>query len=337
MAQQNIEQIRKDVINVWAAGAEKEIRSTIEAIATEVETDVKAAVDANLQLVETKTSAKVHDLLTTFQAMKQEAMDHKRVTIIGPDGVERKVNGRTHEKFHKLLNAMQSSFPTMLVGPAGTGKTYAAEQVAKAFKLNFEAMSVGAQTSKSDILGFMSANNNYVGTGFRRAFEFGGVFLMDEIDAGNANVLVVMNAALSGSQCAFPDKMVDKHKDFKFIGTANTYGTGASRQYVGRTQLDAATLDRFITIDWTVDEVLEASMIDGYKHGKKWHKTVKAIRKEVTKRDFRVIISPRASLKGAQLLELGFTFDEVVQMVILPTASAEQKELLTEIAYDNWS
>lgn len=337
MVQRDIDKMRQDIIKVWATGAEAEIRSTMESLFGQVETDVNAHMQNQLSLIETKTSAKVHDLLTTFQAMKQEAMNHKRVTIIGPDGVERKVNGRTHEKFHKLLNAMQSSFPVMLVGPAGTGKTFAAEQVAESFNLTFESISVGAQTSKSDLLGFMSANNEYVGTGFRRAFEFGGVFLMDEIDAGNANVLVVMNAALAGTQCAFPDKMVKKHDDFKFIGTANTYGTGASRQYVGRTQLDAATLDRFVTIDWTIDEILEASMIDGYKFGKKWHKTVKAIRAEVTNRDFRVIISPRATLKGAQLLELGFDFEEVIKMVILPTASAEQKELLTEIAEQNWS
>lgn len=334
---QDVGQIRKEIIDLWAIGAEKEIVGVIQGITDKLEANLAAGNEAALKDIERKTSSKVHDLLTTFNAMKQEAMAHKRVTIIDASGNEKKVDGLAHEKFAKLLNAMQTTFPVMLVGPAGTGKTYAAEQVAKTFKLNFESISVGAQTSKSDLLGFMSATNEYVGTGFRRAFEFGGVFLMDEIDAGNANVLVIMNAALSGTQCAFPDRMVDKHPDFKFIGTANTYGTGASRQYVGRTQLDAATLDRFITIDWTIDELLEGAMIKGYAHADRWHKTVKAIRAEVVNRDFRVIISPRATLKGVQLLELGFEFEEVLQMVILPTASSEQKELLVQTAEKHWS
>lgn len=331
-----VDDIRKNIIDVWAVGAEGEIRSTIQEIVQRIDDELTKGNAAALTQIERATSAKVHDLLVTFQEMKNEAKAYKRVTIVDKDGTEKKVPGLSHEKFHKLLNAMQSSFPVMLVGPAGTGKTYAAEQVAKSFQLNFEAISVGAQTSKSDLLGFMSANNDYVGTGFRRAFEHGGVFLMDEIDAGNANVLVIMNAALSGTQCAFPDRMVDKHPDFKFIGTANTYGTGASRQYVGRTQLDAATLDRFITIDWNVDEMLEAAMITGYKFGAKWHTTVKAIRQEAVDRDYRVVISPRATLKGAQLLELGFEFDEVVEMTILATASSEQKVRFVDIAKSSW-
>ena len=333
----DVGQIRKEIIDVFAVGAEDSINQIIGDLAGAAVERLEDANTAALEKIDRQTSAKVHDLLVTFTAMKDEAKAHKRVTIIDKGGAEKKVDGLAHEKFHKLLNAMQSSFPVMLVGPAGTGKTYAAEQVAKTFHLAFEAISVGAQTSKSDLLGFMSANNEYVGTGFRRAFEFGGVFLMDEIDAGNANVLVIMNAALSGTQCAFPDGMVNKHADFKFIGTANTYGTGASRQYVGRTQLDAATLDRFVTIEWNVDELLEGATVKDYSFGAKWHKVIKAIRAEAITKDYRVVISPRATMKGAQLLELGFEFQEVIEMTVLATASAEQRVLFREVAHKHWS
>src|SRR5215217_6156820 len=93
---------------------------------------------------------------------------------------------------------------------------------------------------------------------------------MDEIDAGNANVIIQVNAALSNGYCSFPDGMVQRHDDFIFLASANTFGDGASRQYVGRNQLDAATLDRFTTLVWEIDEELEEIMAGGSADGKKW-------------------------------------------------------------------
>ena len=50
------------------------------------------------------------------------------------------------------------------------------EGVAKALGLAFYFISVGLQTSKSDLVGYMSATGAYVTTHLRQAYEFGGVF-----------------------------------------------------------------------------------------------------------------------------------------------------------------
>lgn len=55
---------------------------------------------------------------------------------------------------------------------------------------------------------------------------------------------------MANNVCAFPDKMVKKHKDFIVCASGNTYGTGADRKYVGRLEIDAATLDRFAFAAW---------------------------------------------------------------------------------------
>ena len=197
----------------------------------------------------------------------------------------------------------------------------AAEQVAEALGLEHYTMSVGAQTSKSDIIGYMHASGGYVPTLFRKAYEEGGVFLMDEIDAGNANVLIQVNAALSNGLCAFPDKMVKKHKDFIFIASANTFGNGANRMYVGRNQLDAATLDRFTTIVWNVDTKLESGMVACFKNGESWLKVVRSMRERVERDGLRILITPRATLKGASLLDIGLDFDTVLSMTVLEQVS----------------
>lgn len=268
--------------------------------------------------------------------LQNEIKKHKHLTITTPLGTTT-VKGRQHMRFEAMLKALNTNFPLMLVGTAGSGKTYSAEQAAEALSIDFFATSVGAQTSKSDLLGYMTANGTYVGTAFRNAYENGGLFLLDEIDAGNSNVLIVLNAALSGTFCSFPDGMIRRHENFKCVAAGNTYGTGASRTYVGRNQLDAATLDRFLIFDWPVDEKLELDLISEYQDGIRWHKTVLAIRRLCESRDYRVIVSPRAAIKGAQLLSLGFSFGETLDMSILANAPMDHKKALTDEATSVWN
>lgn len=237
-------------------------------------------------------------------------------TVVIQGRKKAEIKGLKHKQLDTLLKVVGIDQNALLVGSAGSGKTKAGQQVAEALKLDFYAISVGLQTSKSDILGYMDANGKYVQTEFRKAYEKGGVFLMDEIDAGNSNVLIVLNSALANGLCAFPDKMVEKHKDFRFIGTANTYGGGANRQYVGRNQLDSATLDRFTIIDWEIDETLEKNLISSYQSGEYWHAVIKKIRDYIKKNGIRAIVSPRATMKGVQLLGLGFTLEETLEMCV---------------------
>lgn len=263
-------------------------------------------------------------------------IDKNKVMEIRSERGVTHVKGLTHYRFPEMLKAATTSFPLMLVGPAGTGKTYACEQLAEALSLPFYATSVSSQTSKLDLVGYMNANGGYVVSAFRKAYEEGGVFLMDEIDAGNPNVLVVLNNALSGSMCSFPDQMVERHKDFLFVSTANTYGNGASRQYVGRNQIDAATLDRFITIDWDIDEKLEEQLVSDMQYGPRWLNVVKKMRTFCETRSYRVILSPRATLKGTLLLEREISVEKVVDMVLLSTATQEQREPMRHEALLVW-
>lgn len=248
--------------------------------------------------------------------------------------IEQKINtveGMRHKQLEDLITVSALHLNVLMVGMAGTGKTHAAEQVSEALGLPFYAMSVGAQTSKSDVIGYMSANGDYIKTHFRDAYENGGVFLMDEIDAGNANVLIQVNAALSNDMCSFPDKMVKRHEDFVFIASANTYGNGANRQYVGRNQLDAATLDRFVVIDWLIDEDLERSLARGIK-GVAWYNAVVEARKYILLHGIRALITPRSTQKGSTLLIQGISVESVIDAVLLASVPDDKKQDVKNIA-----
>lgn len=263
--------------------------------------------------------------------IKELAKKNQKLEI-NANGKKNVIEGLKHKQLEQLIKYAALRLSPLLVGMAGTGKTHAGQQTSEALGLDFYAMSVGAQTSKSDIIGYMDASGRYVQTHFRTAYENGGVFLMDEIDAGNANVLIQVNAALSNGLCAFPDKMVERHPDFVFIASANTFGNGANRQYVGRNQLDAATLDRFAVIEWFIDDELESHLTTGI-NGKAWYMAVRAARDYVAEKNIRALVSPRATQKGSQLLDIGQDLDEVINATLLSSVPEDKKPDVKQVAH----
>jgi hypothetical protein len=116
------------------------------------------------------------------------------------------------------------------------------------------------------------------------------------------------------------------HPDFRFVSTANTWGHGADRQYVGRNPLDAATIDRFWQMDWDYDEQLEralgvaAALSVGEEHEKTahdWISYVQRIRRHAFESREHIVVSPRASIKGARALALGIIPREHVEEMLL--------------------
>ena len=162
-----------------------------------------------------------------------------------------------HTVLPDVLMALGAGESVLLVGPMGTGKSTIASHAADALGIAFDFMAVGPQTSKSDVLGYCTADGHYVASAFRRIYESGGVFLFDEMDAAHPGILTVINAALANGHASFPDQLVKRHPDAHFVAAANTYGRGPDRKYVGRQALDAATLDRFTVLDVEVDTDLE--------------------------------------------------------------------------------
>jgi len=265
----------------------------------------------NLQQQQPIDQAAIIELIKQYAPTK-----HIEINL---NGAINTVEGITHYQFEQLLKIVSAGVNIMLVGAAGSGKTTLVEQCAKALGREFYCMSVGNQTTKSDLMGYMDAQGRYVKTIFRDAYEFGGVFCLDEVDAGNANTITCLNSALSNGVCAFGDGMVKKHADFQCVATANTFGSGASRSYVGRNQMDAASLDRFVTVEIKYDENMER-IIAGHDS---WVATVQKVRKAMEGE--RIVISPRASIMGAKLLKAGLTHKEVFDMTILKGCSEDIK------------
>lgn len=172
----------------------------------------------------------------------------------------------THPIFPDVVSVVKAGMNVMLVGPAGSGKSYIAAQVARALGVPFRGyISVTNGTSESAFLGQLCPNGEggftYYGTPFVEACSEGGVVCVDEVDAGDANTLLVLNAALNKDPLFIPRRFTNPVQPISDstmpICTANTFGLGSDRVYAGRNQLDGAFLNRFVVFEVNYDPKLE--------------------------------------------------------------------------------
>ena len=124
--------------------------------------------------------------------------------------------------------------------------------------------------------------------------------------------VVAFNAALANGVMAFPDGMLERHPDCVVIAAANTVH-GATAEFTGRSKLDAASLDRFILLDWPIDDTLEEAMAAGRDD---WLREVRRVRRAVSEKGIKVMVTPRATVYGASLLHAGMPFDEVRELTL---------------------
>ena len=238
-----------------------------------------------------------------------------------------------HEVFDEILPTVAVGENVYLVGPAGSGKTTIAKQVAEALGLDFYCY--GAIKYDHDVVGYVDATGAYSQTNFYKAFKHGGLVLMDEMDASSSNALLALNAALANDFASFPlgndgeGGMVEKHPDFVVIASANTFGHGASAQYVGRNPMDMATLDRFCNVTMGYDESLERAIAGNDT----WVDYVQAVRNAVAHHKMRYVVSPRASVKGAKLLAAGVSPQRVAAQTIWNKGFSEtdKQKIMDEI------
>lgn len=226
--------------------------------------------------------------------------------------------GIQHKQFPTLMRALAARVDTWIAGPSGSGKTTAAIAAAKALDLPFYYS--GAVNDAISLMGYKTATGEYVSTLLRQAYEHGGVFLLDECDACDPGAMLALNALLANGHAAFPDGMVTRHKDCIILAAANTWGHGATREYVGRNKQDTAFIKRFAFLEWAYDYELELATAPNMG----WAKRVQEIRKRVESKGLRVLVTPRETYIGARLLAAGIPQDEVEAMTLRSGMTEEQ-------------
>lgn len=249
--------------------------------------------------IESEIMGQVEDKVRSFIKEEYGAIERKVTTVV--DGKPVPMQGITHEKFDTVVKFVANNEPVFLVGPAGSGKNELCKQVAEALDLDFYF--TNAVTQEYKLTGFTDANGKYQATQFYKAFTEGGLFMLDEMDASIPEVLVILNAALANGYFDFPAPIGFKraHPNFRVIAAGNTLGHGADFEYVGRNQLDGASLDRFaiVRIDYSVQ--IENGLANGDIELADFCRNY---RKAALEQGLNVIVSYRAIKRLAKMTQL---------------------------------
>lgn len=246
------------------------------------------------------------------------------------DTKRKQIEGLFHKNFEQIIQIVGQKIPLMLIGPAGSGKNHTLEQVAKALDLPFYFSNSITQEYK--LTGFIDAGGKYHETEFYKAFTTGGLFFFDEIDASCAESLIIINAALANGYFDFPNGRVNAHENFRVVAAANTFGNGADMIYVGRNQLDGATLDRFATMEFDYDEDIERTLCAD----EELYRFIISVREAIKKRRLRFVVSMRATINASKMLQAGIDKKTIVKSVITKSMTKDDiNTIINEMTCQN--
>jgi hypothetical protein len=317
--------VKESAFPIQAGGNGGNGEDLADSIARAIGGKVKAGVDAAavreiaLEVVESATEKRFAELARDLESMA--ASKHREIVVSLPDGTSHNV-GRAHKSFDRVLSRLVACGRVWMAGPAGCGKTTIAHQCATALGLEFEFN--GAIDSPYKLQGFIDAQGRIVRPAFRKAYENGGVYLFDEVDASMPAAVLAFNAALSNGHADFPDGRVTQHEKFYCIAAANTWGHGATNSYVGRLKQDSAFLDRFVKVAIDYDEDLERDLCKAITGNDAWACKVQEWRANARRNGLQVVVSPRATIFGAKLLAAGVPEKEAIEDAVSSGMSAEQ-------------
>lgn len=234
-----------------------------------------------------------------------------------------------------------------MVGPTGNGKTTVAEAVLEVLGYAYEVLDMTEFVEPADLIG----STTYVlkdGQGeetwrdgiVTRCFREGKALLINEFDTANPRAAMCLQSVFQspglnkkGRYVTTPDGRVYPKDDCPIILTMNTFGSGASRMYVGRNALDAATLDRMSYIKTVYEneqDILERHGCEEALAGKLVEWAV-GMRKRIDENALRVSLSNRVLLNMADSIQNDeIDFDQAVADEFLDRLDEDVRDILVE-------
>jgi hypothetical protein len=261
--------------------------------------------------------------------MDMQAAKTNRIEIKVGDKSTKIIEKVVHENFSAIAGLIARKQAVYMYGPAGTGKSALAEQVADALELEFYPASTITQEFK--LTGYKDANGNYHETNFYKAMKTGGIFFLDEMDSCASEVLVGINGALANGYFDFPNETVRSHENFRVIAAGNTIGRGGDMNYTGRVALDISTLDRFWAIKIDYSPAIDKAVA---KNDMELVEFANAVRKASEESGIMILMSYRSLSRIVEFQDMFSLVEIMDRAVIKGTASDDIKMLARNMNID---
>lgn len=255
----------------------------------------------------------------TAQAAKQAQTATVQLEVKTLTGTH-KVDGHTHKEFPFVLDLVNNKIPTLLTGEAGTGKTTLAKHVAQALGLDFYKQ--GFAGTKYDYTGYIDANGQRVETPAARAYKYGGLLLLDEVFASDAQALLAINGMRDGDPVEFAGELIYPHENFRLICADNTIGMGATDGY-DRNEQDISFINGLARVEISADPNIELANCGGDASLLEYYNDLK---KAVKVCGVTLPVSPRDMRRAAKIRQL--TNGNLAQTLKTSTLCGLQQDIL---------
>ena len=222
----------------------------------------------------------------------------------------------------------------MMTGPAGCGKTFAAQQVAQTIGRELHYFNLGAtQDPRSTLIGNVHFDKNtgtvFAQSPFIKAIQTeNAVILLDELSRANPEAWNILMTVLDpGQRYVRLDESADSETikvapGVCFIATANI-----GNEYTSTRVMDKALMDRFVTIEMDMLSQFDEFDLITKRFPYADKETIKAITEiaEVTRKECKSdtaritgAISTRTTLEMASLVYDGFSLLEAAEVTMYP-------------------
>jgi len=243
---------------------------------------------------EFKSNEEFESVQSVQRNVETNSYDMSKLIPLHDGYIPRKLYGTTDLKI--LENLYNKRLNTMVVGETGTGKTHAVRNLCFMKKLPYKRISLNGATTPEELIGQLIPSNNgdlvWVDGWVTRMVRYGGVLVLDEINACPPEILFVLQSLTDGERTLTltqnDGEIIKAHKDLWIVCTMNP-----SDVYIGTKSLNQSFRDRFEVIEWDYDENVERKL------GISEHilKVANQLRKMYKEGEFQSAVSTRALLQ----------------------------------------
>lgn len=261
---------------------------------------------------------------------------HKHIIVVEDKRVDpattTEVNEAAHKCLPELMGVINAGCWAAIVGPTGGGKTLACFQIARLLGYKIVRIKkMHKHLAPHELIGFLDAGGNYKKGSWTDAilgYEHNpmsgypncdepktepAMVIVDEMDKANENVMMLIKDLASGV-ISMPYGQQRVNPKVMVVATMNTWGQGATREYVGAQAQDAALLNEFNFVEWGYDTDFEWTLLqqlfNSYKDVGEYQvgdmrrllDMFIAMRVKADQQKVRVIISTRNIINVAKML-----------------------------------
>ena len=241
--------------------------------------------------------------------------------------------------FPNLAAAVRARLNVILSGPAGTGKSRAAREIANDIGLPCFVTDCRAGMTRADFFycrSIAGGDTAWELAPFLSHVQEPGVSCLNEPFALDPETLLGFNALLEEREMETPLGLIKVHDEHVFVLAANIAGRSESRTYRGAQAQDASVLSRCVSIRTVYDPLVEGNIAAAYlpkADAKALCQAVQDMRAALDRAQIAHDVTPRVYKQIAGLVGQGLTLQEAARLVLMgPLEPSEVAKIQSSVS-----